>query len=82
MTMNHIFEIVENEKVFTCYLMSPRDGEVYRWCHKDEAKAFDRLQAQTGFVSLRRSILELRAPDGTVVGRGVKGIFEDYREIS
>ena len=64
---------------YECYLMSPKDGEVYRWADLREVKAFERLQKQAGWMQYRRSILELRAPSGEVVGRAVKGIFEDYR---
>lgn len=64
---------------YECYLMSPKDGEVYKWADLREAKAFERLQKQAGWIQNRRSILELRSPDGEVVGRAVKGIFEDYR---
>ena len=64
---------------YECYLMSPT-GEVYKWADLREAKAFERLQKQAGWMQNRRSILELRAPSGEVVGRAVKGIFEDYRK--
>ena len=64
---------------FECYLMSPK-GEVYKWADLREAKAFERLQKQAGWAQNRRSTLELRSPDGEVVGRAVKGIFEDYRQ--
>lgn len=64
---------------YECYLMSPREGEIYKWADKREDKAVERLKRISKFMHFRRSTLELRAPDGAVVARAVKGIFEDYR---
>jgi len=77
--MTNLLEIVENENEYACYLLHHKDGPIFRWHDTREEEAFERLQKQAGWVQYRRSTLELHAPDGTIVGRAVKGIFEDYR---
>lgn len=74
-----LLEVIQNEQTYTCYQIHNREDRVYRWSDKREAKAFERLHKQAGWAQNRQYILELEAPDGTVVGRAVKGIFEDYR---
>lgn len=77
--MTNLLEIVENTNEYACYLIHHKDGPIFRWHDTREGRAIEHLQKQAGWVQYRRSILELYAPDGTIVARAVKGIFEDYR---
>jgi len=77
--MTNLLDSTERNDRYECYLLHHKDGPIFRWHDTREERAIERLQKQAGWVQYRRSTLELHAPGGTIVGRVVKGIFEDYR---